>query len=85
METARGEWREVDKRAKALMEVAARDAPSGRCREPDLALERAKVGIDCIAKGRGDQRLGRIVGSEIPVAGLDRAKRSGCRGVCYSL
>src|SRR5271167_257226 len=31
---------------------------------------------DCIAKGRGDQRLGRIVGSEIPVAGLDRAKRS---------
>jgi hypothetical protein len=51
MEAARGEGRQVDERAEAVMEIAARRAPWGRRAEPNVAAQQVKVGIGGIAQG----------------------------------
>src|ERR1022692_743925 len=58
------------------MEVTARGAPGGRPGEPKLAPEHVEAGVDGIAQGRHDQRLGYAVSFGTPApAGLGRAER----------
>src|SRR6266851_548778 len=58
------------------MEVTARGTPSGRPGEPNLAPEHIEAGIDGIAKGGHDQRLGYAVSFRTPApAGIGRAER----------